>query len=311
MIRNLLCLILLSLMLQSCAAVDNQFLYTLGTVTGSQAFSIDVVNGDVLVRNQNQIWLYSTFNAWQPRIEASFTSLYPIEDVNFQGGNYIYISSQEPTNIISSVDSLNQFGKIYFTRSLIGDRVTREGATLYVADRYRGIDIINIGSGGAQDLLANFSEKWGVRDFVAKYPYIYALNDFGLVTVDISNLSFPVSIATNYQINNATKLVQDGDILYVAAEKNLLVLSVRDVNKPTLINQFRLFDNIQALAIKDKRLFISQGRNGVKIFDISNPLKLEDLHTFYPPFPVYDIALENDFVYVAMGRDGWMIYEYR
>jgi hypothetical protein len=105
--------------------------------------------------------------------------------------------------------------------------------------------------------------------------------------------------------------VKHGDYLYIGAEKNLLVISVRDAEKPILVSQFRFSNEIQGLAIKDNRLFIAQGRGGVKILSVENPSKLEDLNTFYPPYPVYDIALENDYIFIAMGKDGWMIYEYR
>jgi hypothetical protein len=213
--------------------------------------------------------------------------------------------------MLSVIDSLNQFGKIYFVNTLIGDKITREGATLYVADRYRGIDIINVGSGGGNDLLANFAEKWGVRDFIAEYPYIYALNDFGLVTVDIRDLKFPLSIATNYQIPDARYIAKNGEYLFVASGKDLLVLSIRDIAKPIQIGQIGLFNDIQSLAIKDNRLFVALGQGGVKILDISVPNRIKDLNTFYPPFPVYDIALENDYIYIAMGKEGWMVYEYR
>jgi hypothetical protein len=307
-------LILLSLMLIAAmmsGAVDNRFLYPLGHIKGTEALNIDVTDGQVLVRNQRQIWIYSTFNAWQPRLETGYTSLFRIEDVNFMGGNYIYVSSREPTNMISPVDSLNQFGKIYFTNTLIGDKITREGSTLYVADRYRGIDIINVGRGGSNDMIANFSEKWGVRDFVAEYPYLYALNDFGLVTVDISDQNFPLSIATNYQLPDARYLAKNREFLYIASGKDLIVLSVRDLSSPVQISQTRLFHDIQALAVKDNRLFVALGQGGVKIFDISIPNRPLDLNTFYPPHPVYDLALENDYIYIAMGKEGWMIYEYR
>jgi hypothetical protein len=40
-------------------------------------------------------------------------------------------------------------------------------------------------------------------------------------------------------------------------------------------------------------------------------LKIQDLNTINPPFTVYDIALEEDYIFVALGKDGWMIYEYR
>lgn len=309
--KRLIILVLIIIVAVASFAVDNRFLYPLGHIKGAEALNIDVADGQVLVRNQRQIWIYSTFNAWQPRLETGYRSLYRIEDVNFMAGNYIYVSSQEPTNTISQVDSLNQYGKIYFTNTVIGDRITREGSTLYVADRYRGIDIINVGRGGSNDLQANFSEKWGVRDFVAEYPYIYALNDFGLVTVDISDQSFPISIATNYQLPDARFLVKSREFLYVASGKDLLVFSVSNINNPVQISQARMFNDIQALAVKDNRLFVALGQGGVKIFDISIPNRPRDMNTFYPPHPVYDLALENDYIYIAMGKEGWMIYEYR
>lgn len=308
--KTLLVILLLSV-LGHAIAVDNRFVFPLAQVKNSQAYTIAVDAGNVLVRNQYQMWIYSTFNAWQPRLEASFSSLHPIEDVNMQGGNYLYISSHEPTNMITAIDSLSLYGKMFFTNTVIGDKMTREGSTLYVADRYRGIDIIDVGRGGSSDLIASFAEKWGIRDFIAQYPYIYALNDFGVVTVDVSQQNFPISIATNYQIANATRLVKDREYLFVAAGKELQVISVRDVNSPTLVAQVRLANDVQGMAIKDQRLFLALGQGGIKIFDISVANRLQEINTFYPPLAAFDVALENDFIYVAMGREGWIIYEYR
>ncbi|HQQ67495.1 MAG TPA: hypothetical protein PLX77_01580 [Candidatus Cloacimonadota bacterium] len=306
--RTLLIMIMLAGML---LAVDNRFVHPLAQVKDAQAYSIDVDSGNVLVHNQHQMWIYSTFNAWQPRLEGSFTSLHPIEDVNIQGGNYLYVSSHEPTNTVTVIDSLSLNGKIFFMNTIIGDKLTREGSTLYVADRFRGIDIINVGRGGGGDLLANFAEKWGIRDFTAEYPYLYALNDFGVVTVDVTLQDFPIGIATNYQISNATRLVKDKDYLYVAAGKELQVISVRDINRPIQVAQIRLANAVQGMAVKDQRLFLALGQGGVKIFDISTSSRPEDINTFFPPFAAHDIAVENDYIYVAMGREGWMIYEYR
>ncbi|MCB5264646.1 MAG: hypothetical protein PHG34_00040 [Candidatus Cloacimonetes bacterium] len=309
--RSLILTILLVLFTLVAGAVDNRFLYPLGQIKGVEANRIQVADSQVLTHNLSQLWVYSTFNAWQPRLEASFYSEYRIEDVNFQAGNRIYLSSHEPANNVSPIDSLNLYGRIYFIDTVIGDKLTREGSTLYVADRYRGIDIIDIGGGVSTELMANFSEKWGIKDFVATYPYLYALNDFGFVTVDISNQNFPLSIATNYQIPDATKLVKYGEYIYVAAGKEVLVLSVRDPDNPILVTQIPFFNPIQALAVKDNRLFVALGKGGVKVLDISVPQRISEINTFYPPAAAIDIALQDDYIYIAMGKDGWMIYEYR
>jgi hypothetical protein len=309
--KSLLFALVLVVLCSSLAAIDNRFVYPLGQVRGVNAQKIYVSDTQVLIRDSQDLLIYSTFNAWQPRLEAGFRSEFRMEDVNFQAGNIVYVSSQEASNTVSQIDSLSQLGRIFFINTVIGDKMSREGSTLYVADRYRGIDIINIGRGGTSEHLANFSEKWGIKDFVVEYPYIYALNDFGFVTVDISDQSFPLSIATHYNISNAIRLVKSGNHVYVAAGKELMVLSVDQIDKPSLISQAAFFNHIQSLNVKDNRLYLALGQGGVKILDISDPSRPQDINTFYPPAAALDIALENDYIFVAMGKDGWMVYEYR
>jgi len=309
--KHIFSILIMVLLLSSLAAIDTKFLYPLAHIKTSQATNIEVYDQQVLTRNQNQIWIYSTFNAWQPRLEASYLSGAQIEDFDLVGDNYLYVVTREPANVIVPVDSLNSYARIYFTEHLPGDKITREGATLYVADRFKGIDIINIGKGGLREIISTFSENWGIHDFVAIYPTIYALNDFGLVTVDISDQQFPVSRGQNYQINDARVLVKNGDTIWLAAGKNLMGINVRDLRNPLLINQFRMSNDILDLEVMNDRLFVALGRGGVKILDITNPLRIEDLNTITTPYTVQDVALSKDMVFLGLGRDGWVIYEYR
>src|SRR5690554_939379 len=162
--KSLLFALVLVVLCSSLTAIDNRFVYPLGQVRGVNAQKIYVSDTQVLIRDSQDLLIYSTFNAWQPRLEAGFRSEFRMEDVNFQAGNIVYVSSQEASNTVSQIDSLSQLGRIFFINTVIGDKMSREGSTLYVADRYRGIDIINIGRGGTSEHLANFSEKWGIKD---------------------------------------------------------------------------------------------------------------------------------------------------
>ena len=295
----------------SAFAIDNKFLYQLAYVKSSQAYSIQFDNDLLYTNSHNYIWIYSIFNAWQPKLEAAYFSTFPIEDVETLAGKYIYVASGEPTNQVILVDSLYTGSRIFFPQTILGEKLTREGATLYVADRYKGIDIINIGSGSTREILSTFSEKWGIKDFVAAYPYIFALNDFGLVAVDISDQSYPVSLGVNYEIVDASCLVKYGNTIWIGAGKNLMAFNVYDPKKPVLISQIRMTNEILNLAMKDNRLFIALGRGGVKIMDVTNPLKTEELNNIFLTVPVYDIDLANDYIFLGLGKEGWMIYEYR
>jgi hypothetical protein len=303
---------LLLLLAVGLGAVDDRIPHLLVHMKNIQPISVDCSEDQAILRSQNYIWIHSLFNPWQPRLEAVFLSAARIEDINVLGGNQIYICSQEPSNTVTSVDTLAYPGRIYFTNLLIGDKVTREGSMLYVADRFRGIDIMDIGKGGMREIKSTFSEKWGIKDFIAEYPFLYALNDFGLVTVDISDEQFPISLGVNYEITDATVLAKNNKILWVGAGKRLLAINAEDMEHPRMINQFRLSNDIQDLEIKDDRLFIALGKGGVKILGIKNPLKVDELSTIYPTTAsVFDVALLDDLIFMALGRDGWMIYEYR
>lgn len=45
--------------------------------------------------------------------------------------------------------------------------------------------------------------------------------------------------------------------------------------------------------------------------DITNPLRAEDINNIYLTVPVYDLSLANDYIFVALGKEGWAIFEYR
>ncbi len=309
--KKTLMLVLILTILVSVNAIDDRIPRPLVQLKNIEAYNVDYQQDLVILRNQNFIWIYSIFNPWSPRLEAVFTSSALIEDLNLLGDNQLYVCSEEPSNTISSVDTLSYPGKIFFTNTIIGNKIAREGSMLYIADRLRGIDIIDIGKGGMRELKSTFSEKWGIRDLLAEYPYIYALNDFGLVTIDISDLQFPISLGVNYEIADATVLAKYGNIIWIGAGKKLLAINVADMKHPRLINLMYLANEIQDLEIYNDRLFVALGQGGVKIYGIKNPLKIEDLNTIYPAVAVYDIAIGNDLIFLALGKDGWMIYEYR
>ncbi|PKN78852.1 MAG: hypothetical protein CVU48_07125 [Candidatus Cloacimonetes bacterium HGW-Cloacimonetes-1] len=304
------------LMLLACASgmlfgMDNKFLNRINHLKKHPVYNIVVNDQKAILYNQNQVWVYSMFNPWKPQVECSFYSTYVIEGVDLMGGKYLYISSREPTNNIVEIDSLNQYGKIFFPNLITGDKITREGSILYVADHQRGIDIIDIGSGGIKETKSAFSEKWGVRDFQAEYPYLYALNDFGLVTVDVSDLRFPTSIGSNYQINEGTKLKKNEDIVWVVSGKVLMAINIQNLSNPILVNQYRFAYEILDIEIKNNRLFAALGYGGVRIMDISNPLRISELNWINYQGTSLDVALDKDMIYIATGKEGWLIYEYR
>ena len=124
--RRLLSILCLLICL-SIFAIDNKFLHQLAYIKTSQAYSIRFAEDLVYTNNQNYIWVYSIFNAWQPKMEAAFFSPNPIEDIETLTGKYLYVASNEPTNQVILIDSLYTGSRIFFPQSIVGDKLTREG----------------------------------------------------------------------------------------------------------------------------------------------------------------------------------------
>jgi hypothetical protein len=84
------------------------------------------------------------------------------------------------------------------------------------------------------------------------------------------------------------------------------------MNNPRLIFQTRLSNDIRDLELKDNLLYLALGQGGLKILDVANPLRVNDLRTITHPYmEIFDVALDGDLIFLALGTKGWMIYQYR
>jgi len=304
-------IILVLLCVNLVAILDNKFIRVVYHSKIPVANSIKVSNQYVYIHNDWYLYLYSIRNLWNPVIETGYMSTFPITDVENTEDSYIYICSHEPTNEITEIDSLNTFGRIYFAQRLTCNKARREGNLLYTTHRENGMEIYDISKGVSPQMVSSFTENWGLIDIEARYPILHVLNNFGYVQINVKDLTQPRTVSNNYEIVDGTVLSVDRNIVWVGAGETLYAVEITYPDKPVIVNRYRFNSEINDIKARGNDLFVGLKTTGLKILDITSPRNISEKNSFYLINGVNSIALDEDYIFLGAGTQGWYILEYR
>ncbi|MCB0704065.1 MAG: hypothetical protein KDC34_02100 [Saprospiraceae bacterium] len=89
---------------------------------------------------------------------------------------------------------------------------------------------------------------------------------------------------------------------------NLLnIFDIKDFNNPVLISQYEMV-NPKGVGLDGTILFVCDGEDGLKVFDVADPYNIQLLHHF-PGFEAYDVIPLNGLLLV-IGPDNIYQYDY-
>jgi len=309
--HRLVLVILLAVLAISLQGFDSKFIRVISQTKAPVANGIKLNDQYAYVYNDWYLYVYSLKNLWAPQIETGFINTFPTTDVLSLDYSHIFVCTHEPTNELTEIDTLNTFGRIYFAQRLICDKAKREGAMLYTTSTTNGLEIYDISKGITPQKISSFSEKWGIRDFEAQYPLIHALNDFGYVNIDISNLENPHTNGTNYEIIEGSVISVNRNIAWIGARSTLLAVDVTYPDKPVIINRYRFSSDINDIKARGDEIFVALNASGLKILDISNPKRIVEKNNYPFKTALKAVAVQGDNIFLAAGAAGWIILEYR
>jgi hypothetical protein len=307
----LVMMILLTLIAVSLQGIDSKFIRVISQTKTPIANAIKINDQYAYVYNDWYLYIYSLKNPWSPQIETAYITTFPITDVLSLDYNHIFICTHEPTNEITEIDSMNTFGRIYLAQKLICNKARREGAMLYTTSTEKGLQIFDIGKGLMPQLVSTFSEKWGIIDMEAKYPVVHALNDFGYVNIDITDLAQPRTNGTNYEIVKGSVISVNRNIAWVGAASTLIAVDITYPDKPVILNRYRFSYDINDIKARGDEIFVALKYSGLKILNIANPKNIIEKNSFPFKTAIRSVAVEGDFIYLAANTAGWIILEYR
>lgn len=186
---------------------------------------------------------------------------------------------------------------------------------LYTVGNYE-MAIFNI-QNLAEPTLANTQYAgWNIETMFQADGYLYLGSTNGMYIYSLSNPSFPEYISEFTHWEGCDPVVVDGDYAYLTLrggnscgqlESVLEVIDISDKTNPVLAARHEL-ENPYGLGIKENMLFVCDGTAGLKLFNKSNPLDIEQLRTINNIQSKDVIPLQNSLLMI--GGDVLYQYEY-
>jgi hypothetical protein len=294
----------------SLFAFENyKFLSSLDTVPVPYASKLAIADNTLYVYGDSILSVYSANNISRPtkitefKTNEDLNSIQPIPPYNVLVIGPMELSLKENTD-------LNTTGRIFRIQTFAGSNAVREGTNLYVANSDTGMEIINLANGNMGRTVSYFHDYYGLKSIDVKWPMVYALNKFGFVIIDVSDLENPVAKGTNYQILDAKCIAVKDTFALIGTKNSLIVMSIKNPDKPFIVSQVPYPYPVQNIRINNTDAFVCIGKGGLRVIDFSRPKKPIETNSFKGKDRIFDVAFNDEYVYVADGKGGIRILLY-
>lgn len=176
--------------------------------------------------------------------------------------------------------------------------ITIIGNTVYIADGYEGLQIIDVSMPTHPKIIGNFDTSGYAYEVVVQNGTAYVADMWnGLQIIDVSNPTSPQFISSLYTQDYAYDLVLLNDIAYIADGKaGLQIADISDTVNPKIIGslQTKFATHIE---INGNLIFIADGEGGIKIIDATYPKSPQLISKWDTTNPVYALSIKGEILY--------------
>ncbi len=327
-----------------CVAVDGNYAYIADYRSGLKIADVsnptnpvlvssytDLVQASVVVKRDDYLYIADYTNGLQildvsdptsPVHVGEYVTKYGY-DV-FVKGDYAYMANNSYGVEIVDISDLSNPVPVgeFDDNSGAAQRVFVVGDVAYVSNREGGLQILDVSVPAAPSLLGSYDThrySYGVA-VKGSYAYLAAYRD-GLITVDISNPSNPVTVFTNRWTTYpyAYNLDIDGDYAYVASiSRGLTVFDVSMPSTPSLVTAYDLgYENVRDVKIFGNYAFCansyySEDRNSTNalcVVDISDPSSPVYIGGYNNGSRAYGVDVQGQYAYLAAYSNGLEIID--
>ncbi len=185
-------------------------------------------------------------------------------------GNYAF--TIWPFTILDISDPFNP-AVVHKIETVYGEKLFKSGNFVYIADRNRGIHIIDVSDISNPVVKSRFYLSGAYfTDIYISGDYAYAVDKIsGLKIIDVSDKSNPVLISSFPISENIYSISGKGNYLYIGGDRYLHIIDITDINNP--IEEKKLnTGRVYSIDISGNYLYISGYSLGIyNIADPSNP----------------------------------------
>lgn len=199
-------------------------------------------------------------------------------DIELQG-NYAYIANNTRGLVVVDISNMAKL-EIVASADLPGKtmQVAPHGALLVTANENSGIHLVDISAPTVPRLVSTIDGIGRVLalDIADNLLFAASYNE-GMFVIDISNRQHPLIIAHLELPERSLTLKRVGGHVYVGGVGKLSVVDVSDPKHPILLNTLELEDNIFDIKYASQCLYVTRGKGGLLMVDISHPDHLQIL----------------------------------
>ncbi len=196
-------------------------------------------------------------------------------------------------------------------------RFTISGEHLYLLDG-GNIQTVDVSNETSPVEKTRTPVSWDIETIFPYKSNLFLGSQTGMYIMDISSPESPVQISRYQHVTSCDPVVVDDRYAYVTLRtentcargvNELQVIDISDLASPTLVKSYSM-SNPHGLGIDDATLFICDGDAGLKAFDATNILQIDQhLLAHYDGIHAYDVIPFND-VLMMIGKDGIFQYDY-
>ncbi|WGS64472.1 LVIVD repeat-containing protein [Marinitoga aeolica] len=251
-------------------------------------------------------------------------SVYAIDDAAYiadrQNGFTIFnISNIKNPEVLSNYVDVKENNNVIlgYTNNFI-----IEGNKAYIADGYKDLVILDISNKSKPKIMSINRVSGRTMDIAKKGNYVFIVtDDVGFETFKITNSNIK-HLLPKFRINGFAKDIEiNGDYAYVSVDwkytvlKNktipvgnpgIYVINIKDRENPFVEKIIKINnEGVLKLHIFNNLGFAALGENGFAIIDLKNGKILSHINT---PGNTKDLYVKDDYLYVADGKNGMMIF---
>lgn len=177
------------------------------------------------------------------------------------------------------------------------------------------MSIFNISQLSAPVLETVQPSGWNIETMFYADDYLYLGGTNGMYIFSMENPASPSYVSQFTHWEGCDPVVVDGNYAYLTLrggnacgqlESVLEVIDISDKANPTLAARHTL-DNPYGLGFMNNSLFVCDGTSGLKVFDKTNPLELQQIQTFPNVHAKDVIPLNNSLLMIGDG----VMYQYQ
>ena len=185
---------------------------------------------------------------------------------------------------------------------------------LYAVDSHT-INVFEISELGNPKDLEDIYAGFDIETIFNRDNYLFLGSMRGMYIYDITTPATPTFISEFQHGTACDPVVVDGDYAYItlrggnncgATESGLFIIDISDITTPILTTSYEM-DEPYGLGIKENKLFICDGKSGLKVYDKTN---IDNLVTLkhYENIITFDV-IPLDEILIMIGDE--ILYQYR